>query len=116
MPHFTHAKINLDSITDEIDRQVLINIATRHNALVEATSLIKDDIDGISGKTKEEKAMTHEAMNNLRYVFSKLHSKRHNIFLGTAQIGLSVWVFKMFGIQPEVIGRILEAILKANGV
>ena len=97
----------------EDEKPHILDLATKHNALAL-------DVDGISGRTPEEKQEFHGLMGVIRRVFHFCHGKRFHILVGLATVNFGLNVSKQLGLSPEQASRLLEATLKlleklANG-
>ena len=108
---YSHAKVELDRLPQDI-KECIVHIAKQHNALVDGTNEIKQDLDMVTGNTPEGKAEMYQALAIVRKVVHGLHSKRFNITVATVQLYVSLQVLKQFGITPEQLGRFADICLK----
>lgn len=82
----------------------IIDLAHKYNA-------VRSDVDGIIGTSEEEKNMMHALFAAVRGAGAKLHGKRVNIFLASAQVWLITYVLKGIGVDMSLLGQVVNKAL-----
>lgn len=87
------------------ERPHIIDMAVKVNA-------IKEDVDGISGVTPEDKAATYAAMGRMRQLVQILHGQRVNAALLSFQAYIILAILKQFGVQPDQFNHLFDVVIK----
>ena len=109
---YSQAKVDLSRVPDGLLKDTFIHFAEKHNALVDSTNEIKQDLDQISGTTAEEKKEMHHVLSIIRKVVHYLHGKRFNLTLISLQTYLFLSTLKLFGAKPEHFNRLFEMVIQ----
>jgi hypothetical protein len=89
----------------------IMEFARAHNHLGVKVDAMKEDLDGISGKTEQEKEEFHAAMGGLRKVFHFFHSHRFNVLVASATGSCFIFMAKQLGMKPEQFSRLIDALI-----
>jgi len=112
LSHYSHTKVDLSLIPEGKLKNTFILFAEQHNALVDGTNEMKQDLDLISGESKEDKAETHRLLRLIRKITQHLHSKRFNLTLLGIQGYLFCGILKLIGIEPRQISLLFDTLIK----
>ena len=110
--HYVHTKVDLSLIPEGKLKKTFIHFAEQHNALVDGTNEMKQDLDLISGESKEDKADTHRLLSMIRRIAQHLHSKRFNLTLIGIQGYLLCGILKQIGLESRQISQLFDALIK----
>lgn len=105
-------KVDLSRIPEGETKDMFVHFAEKHNALVDGTNELKQDIDQISGTTPEEKQATYTLMGKVRAVLHYIHGKRFTATLFTVFFYFLVSIFKQIGMNPDQVGRLIDVGIK----
>lgn len=108
---YSHAKVDLEKLPEGV-REMVIHVAERHNALVNGVNELKLDLDGVTGKTPEEKAEAHGFLAKARKIIHFIHSKRFAFGGGTIVTYFGLGILDRLGLDPTEVSRLLETLLR----
>jgi|GEM_PF-5062859 len=109
---YSHAKVDLSLIPDDSpEKNTFILFAEKHNAVVDISGEMKQDLDQISGATPEEKEGLYKTLALVRKLTHYIHGKRFNLTLLMVQGYVGLGILKQVGLTPEQGHRLFEFLI-----